>query len=43
MEFLLYVRYSQGEVIAGLANGTLAFFTHSSGVCLRFSLLGCVF
>ncbi|XP_026140021.1 C-Jun-amino-terminal kinase-interacting protein 4-like isoform X1 [Carassius auratus] len=24
--------YSQGEVIAGLANGTLAFFTHSSGV-----------
>ncbi len=30
-------------MIAGLANGTLAFFTHSSGVCLRFSLLGCVF
>uniref|UniRef100_A0A8C1RFC2 Si:dkey-17m8.1 n=2 Tax=Cyprinus carpio TaxID=7962 RepID=A0A8C1RFC2_CYPCA len=24
--------YSQGEVIAGLANGTLAFFTHSSGI-----------
>ncbi|XP_043117206.1 C-Jun-amino-terminal kinase-interacting protein 4 [Puntigrus tetrazona] len=23
--------YSQGEVIGGLANGTLAFFTHSSG------------
>ncbi|XP_016300127.1 C-Jun-amino-terminal kinase-interacting protein 4-like [Sinocyclocheilus anshuiensis] len=24
--------YSQGEVIAGLANGTLAFFTHNSGI-----------
>ncbi|XP_016143021.1 C-Jun-amino-terminal kinase-interacting protein 3-like [Sinocyclocheilus grahami] len=24
--------YSQGEVIAGLANGTLAFFTYSSGI-----------
>ncbi|XP_067305254.1 C-Jun-amino-terminal kinase-interacting protein 4 isoform X2 [Pseudorasbora parva] len=24
--------YSQGEVIAGLANGTLAFFTHDSGI-----------
>ncbi|KTF81020.1 hypothetical protein cypCar_00015660, partial [Cyprinus carpio] len=25
-------RYTQGEVIAGLANGTLAFFTHNSGI-----------
>uniref|UniRef100_A0A9J8D664 Si:dkey-17m8.1 n=1 Tax=Cyprinus carpio carpio TaxID=630221 RepID=A0A9J8D664_CYPCA len=24
--------YTQGEVIAGLANGTLAFFTHNSGI-----------
>lgn len=31
MYLLSLIRYSQGKVIAGLANGSLAFFSHSTG------------
>lgn len=32
-------RYSQRQVIAGLADGTLAFFSHSSGDVSSFSII----